>query len=33
VIVDEEGKVIFAKVYPMSEVPDINEIINFLKGK
>ena len=33
VIIDEEGKVIFAKVYPMSEVPDINEIINFLKGK
>ena len=33
VIVDEEGKVIFAKVYPMSEIPDINEIINFLKGK
>jgi peroxiredoxin len=33
VIVDEEGKVIFAKVYPMSEVPDINEIIDFLKGK
>ncbi|MBP8612631.1 MAG: redoxin domain-containing protein [Candidatus Atribacteria bacterium] len=33
VIVDEEGKVIFSKVYPMSEVPDINEIIDFLKGK
>jgi peroxiredoxin len=33
IIVDEEGKVIFAKVYPIKELPDINEIIEFLKGR
>jgi peroxiredoxin len=33
IIVDEEGKVIFAKIYPMKEVPDIDEILNFLKKK
>jgi peroxiredoxin len=33
IIVDEEGKVIFAKVYPIKEVPDIDEIIDFLKKK
>jgi peroxiredoxin len=31
VIVDEEGKIIFVKVYEIKEVPDINEIIEFLK--
>jgi peroxiredoxin len=32
VIIDESGKVCFVKVYPISELPDINEIINFLKN-
>lgn len=32
VIIDEEGRVIFFKVYPIRELPDIEEIINFLKG-
>lgn len=31
VIVDEEGKIIFVKVYEIGELPDINEIIEFLK--
>lgn len=31
IIVDEEGNVIFAKVYDIPELPDINEIIEFLK--
>ncbi|MCS7175381.1 peroxiredoxin [Pseudothermotoga sp.] len=31
VIVDETGKVIFFKVYPIRELPDLNEILNFLK--
>ena len=32
VILDEMGKVCFVKVYPISEFPDINEIIVFLKN-
>jgi peroxiredoxin len=32
VILDEMGKVCFVKVYPISELPDINEIITFLKN-
>jgi peroxiredoxin len=32
VIVNENGKIIFVKVYPVSELPDINEIIEFLKN-
>jgi peroxiredoxin len=32
VIVDERGKVIFVRVYPIHELPDINEVIEFLKG-
>jgi peroxiredoxin len=31
IIVDEEGKVIFFKVYEIGQLPDIQEIINFLK--
>ena len=31
VILDEERKAIFVKVYPIKELPDINEIIAFLK--
>jgi peroxiredoxin len=32
IVVDENQKVVFFKVYPTSELPDINEIINFLKN-
>ena len=32
VVVDESGKIVFLKVYPIAQLPDINEIINFLKG-
>jgi peroxiredoxin len=32
IILDEEQKVIFAKIYPTSQLPDIEEIIKFLAG-
>jgi peroxiredoxin len=32
IILDEKGKVIFVKVYPMPQLPDINEILAFLKS-
>ena len=32
VIVDEKQTVVFVKVYPIHSVPDIGEVINFLKG-
>ena len=32
VVVDENGKVVFVKVYPTSERPDIDEVISFLKA-
>lgn len=32
VVVDENGKVVFVKVYPTSERPDIEEVIAFLKS-
>ncbi len=31
ILVDEEQRVIFVKVYDIAQVPDIEEIINFLK--
>ena len=31
IIIDEEGVVTFVKVYEISQLPDINEIIEFLK--
>ncbi len=31
VILDEKGKVCFVKIYPIAELPDIKEIITFLK--
>ena len=31
IIVDEAGKVIFFKVYEIGQLPDIQEIISFLK--
>jgi peroxiredoxin len=32
IIVDEKGKVVFLKVYEIRQLPDINEIIGFIKG-
>ncbi|HEX38204.1 MAG TPA: redoxin domain-containing protein [Candidatus Cloacimonetes bacterium] len=31
IIIDEEGKTIFFKIYDVQQLPDINEIITFLK--
>jgi len=31
IIVDESGKIAYSKVYPMSQLPDIEEIIGVLK--
>ena len=31
IVVDENGTVVFAKLYEISQLPDINEIIGFLK--
>ena len=31
VILDEERKAIFVKIYPIKELPDINEVLEFLK--
>jgi peroxiredoxin len=32
IIVDEKGKVVFFKVYEIRQLPDINEIIRFIRG-
>ena len=32
IIVDETGKVVFSKVYEISRLPDLDEIIQVLKG-
>jgi peroxiredoxin len=32
VIVNEMGKIIFVKVYPIRELPDIGEILSVLKS-
>ena len=32
IIVDEKGQVFFVKVYPISQLPDIEEIIRALEG-
>jgi peroxiredoxin len=32
VIIDEEGKVIFKKIYKISEVPDMKEILEFVES-
>lgn len=32
IIVDEKGQVIFVRVYPISQLPDIEEIIKVLEG-
>jgi peroxiredoxin len=31
-LLDEKGKVIFARIYEKSEIPDIEEIVRFLQG-
>lgn len=33
VIVDEAGRVIFVKVYPLGELPDMGEILGFLRAQ
>ncbi|MDA8125689.1 MAG: redoxin domain-containing protein [Deltaproteobacteria bacterium] len=33
IILDETGKVIFVKVYPIGKLPDIEEILTFLKAQ
>jgi peroxiredoxin len=32
IIINEEQKVVFAKVYPTSQLPDFEEILKFLQG-
>ncbi|MDD5712028.1 MAG: redoxin domain-containing protein [Smithellaceae bacterium] len=32
VILDEKGKVIYRKIYPIKQLPDISEILDFLKS-
>ncbi len=32
VVIDEQGKVVWVKVYPPSQLPDIEEVFSFLKG-
>lgn len=32
VVIDEAGKICFVKIYPIAELPDINEIITFLRN-
>jgi peroxiredoxin len=31
IILDEQRKVMFVKVYPMKQLPDVNEVLNFLQ--
>jgi len=31
-IVDEEGRLVFSKIYPIKELPDIGEVLGVLKG-
>jgi len=33
IIIDEEQKISFVKIYPIAQLPDVKEIINFLKTK
>jgi len=32
IIVDEKGKIVFFKVYEIRQLPDIDEIVGFIKG-
>ena len=31
IVIDENGKILFSKVYPLTELPDIQEVIQVLK--
>jgi peroxiredoxin len=33
ILVDEEGKIVWFKVYPIRQLPDLGEILSFLKSK
>ncbi|WP_031505316.1 peroxiredoxin [Pseudothermotoga hypogea] len=33
VLIDEEGKVIWMKVYPIKQLPDVGEILSFLRSE
>lgn len=33
IVIDEDEKVVFVKVYPISQLPDVEEIIRALEGK
>jgi peroxiredoxin len=33
IIIDEKGKVVYAKVYPIKQLPDLEEILAILKGR
>jgi len=33
VLLDEEGRVVWVKVYPIPELPDLEEIFQFLEGR
>jgi len=32
ILIDENGKIVFIKIYPIKELPDLNEIFDFLNG-
>jgi len=32
IVVDEDGKVVFARTYPTSQLPEIEEVVEFLAG-
>lgn len=32
VLIDEQGKIVWIKVYPIRQLPDVNEILDFLKA-
>ncbi len=32
IVIDEKGVVVFARLYPISQLPDIKEIMKFLGG-
>jgi peroxiredoxin len=32
IVVDESGKILFVRVYPIKQLPDLTEILTALKG-
>ena len=32
ILVDDQGRIAFVKVYELKQLPDVNEIIDLLKG-